>query len=151
MRLILGLLAAGMALLPPQAYACRGASVSYDLFFPTAPESRLKTNMGEVDADLVAEVLIVDDNIHTGRQFDRRVKLQILNIFHSSKPDLKPGSVVPMRFSVSSCGPSVDKKTGIIVAQWKQDKDGREILKPLVYRPDGEVFDNDWFDDVQRP
>ena len=119
---------------PPQAYACRGASLEETLFFDAFPELPPDA---EEDADVIAEVFLTDMNMDKGE-----ATAKIVRVLKTSDARVREGNKIAIKFLSSSCGPhSRHGDKGIILTKVGADFFGRLVLCPYSRRfDDGRIF-----------
>lgn len=114
----------------PQVHACQGPQSQDELFFKNIPNP-------QPDANFIAEVTLLDIS-----DFGTSTA-KVLQVFNTSDERVYPGSIVTMKYGISSCGPyPISGQKGIIMAKAGTDTKGRLVLYPYTNRRygDGRIF-----------
>ena len=118
-------------LVAPQAHACRGASEEHTLFFETIPNP-------QPDADVIAKVTLLDVSVLDFHKGTATVK--VLQVLKTPDERVHQGSILSMKFGVTSCGPNYRNGNGTIIAKAGADSEGRLVLYPYMRRySDGHI------------
>lgn len=131
MRYLIALVLCVM-LVPTQVHACRGASMEDTLFFETIPNL-------QPDADVIAKVTLLDVSVMDFYKGTATAK--ILQVLKTPDERFHQGSIISMKFMVSSCGPNhISGNEGTIIAKAGADSEGRLVLYPYMRRySDGRI------------
>jgi hypothetical protein len=117
-------------LLVSQAQACRGQGDT--LFFEATPNP-------QPDADVIVKVTLSDVSVS---EFIKGIATaKVLQVLMAPDKKLSQGSIVTMKYMVSSCGPDpINGSEGIIIAKAGTDAEGRFVLYPYTRRhEDGRI------------
>ncbi|MBI3571665.1 MAG: hypothetical protein HY082_11300 [Gammaproteobacteria bacterium] len=144
MRYLIALVLCAL-LVPTHVHACLGASMEYSLFFETIPNL-------QPDADVIAKVTLLDVSVLDFYKGTATAK--VLQVLKTPDERVHQGSILSMKFMVSSCGPNHSNgNEGTIIAKAGADSEGRLVLYPYMRRysdgritppsmlPDGFVMD----------
>jgi hypothetical protein len=105
-----------------QVHACRGLSSQDELFFKDIPNP-------QPDANVIAEVSVLDVSdfgVSTAK---------VLQVFNTSDERVYPGSIITMKYGISSCGPNpISGTRGTIIAKAGTDNKGNLVLYPYTNR-----------------
>jgi len=119
-------------LAPTQVLACREAIMEDTLFFDAIPEM-------QPDADVIAKVILLDVSVLDFYKGTATAK--VLHVLKAPDERVHPGSMISMKFMVSSCGPNHSSgNEGTIVAKAGADGEGHLELYPYMRRySDGRI------------
>jgi hypothetical protein len=119
-------------LAPTQVHACQGAILEDTLFFDAIPEV-------QPDADVIAKVVLLDVSILDFYKGTATAK--VLQVLKAPDERIHPGSMISMKFMVSSCGPNHrGGNEGTIIAKAGADGEGRLVFYPYMRRySDGRI------------
>jgi hypothetical protein len=113
-------------LAPLQVHACLGASSEDTLFFDPIPEM-------QPDADVIAKVILL--NVSVLDFYKGTATAKVLQVLKTPDERVHPGSIISMKFMVSSCGPHHRSgNQGKIIAKAGADGEGRLVLYPYMRR-----------------
>lgn len=113
-------------LVPTQVHACLGAILEDTLFFDAIP------NM-QPDADVIAKVSLLDVSVLDF--YKGTATARVLQVLKTPDERIHQGSMISIKFMVSSCGPNHERgNEGIIIAKAGSDSEGRLVLYPYMRR-----------------
>ena len=129
MRLLVALTSCFL-LIVPQAHACRGQGDT--LFFEATPNP-------QPDADVIVKVTLSD--VSVSEFYKGIATARVLQVLKAPDKKLSQGSIVTMKYMVSSCGPDpINGSEGTIIAKTGADAEGRFVLYPYTRRyEDGRI------------
>lgn len=129
MRFLIAL-ASCLLLLAHQVHACRGQGDT--LFFEAIPNP-------QPDADVIVKVTLSD--VSESEFYKGTATAKVLQVLKAPDEILFQGSIVTMKYMVSSCGPDpINGSEGTIIAKTGADAEGRFVLYPYTRRyEDGRI------------
>jgi hypothetical protein len=119
-------------LVPTQVHACLGASMEDTLFFETIPNL-------QPDVDVIAKVTLL--NVSVLDFYKGTATAKVLQVLKTSDERVHQGSIITMKYLVSSCGPNhIHGNEGTIIAKAGADSKGRFVWYPYMRRySDGRI------------
>lgn len=118
-------------LAPMQAHACLWAGLQDSLFFKTIPTT-------QPDADVIAQVVLLDASVLDF--YKGAATAKVLQVLKTSDERVQQGSVISLKFLVTSCGPTVKAgMSGVIIAKTGTDSNGSLELYPYLINGMGRI------------